>query len=181
MMVQNEHWNGQPRPASKLAWWLTVRPMVLVGRKRGRRGFERRQIVEIVVDRLQFPGGRIPQDLVHAAVLRLAGEQAAAHVERDLQVGLHLRQHGEAAGDVEAADHHLDAGLAQRTGDIERARELVRLHADEAHQPEAVVVADTRDDVLGLDPRIGLVHRGDVDLDIGPEHLARRAASAASV
>ena len=76
-----------------------------------------------------------------------AGEQADAHVERRLQVGLQLRQHGEAAGDVEAADDHRDAGRAQRPGDIERARKLVRLHADEPDQAEAVVAPEVRDDV----------------------------------
>ena len=40
---------------------------------------------------------------------------------------------------MEAADHHLDAGRAQRPGDVEGARKLVRLHADQADQAEAVV------------------------------------------
>ena len=82
------------------------------------------------------------QNLVHSAVLGLTGEQTAAHVERDLQIGLHLGKHGEAAGHVESADDHRDAGLAQRTRDIKRARELVRLHADEPDHPETAVAAD---------------------------------------
>ena len=88
------------------------------------------------------------QHLVDAVVLRFASKQAAAHVERDLQIGLHLRQHGDAAGNVKAADHDRDAGLAERPRDVERARELVRLHADQPHHAEAVVPFEQRDDVL---------------------------------
>jgi hypothetical protein len=35
MMVQNEHWNGQPRPASKLVTLPMVRLMKSMGRKGG--------------------------------------------------------------------------------------------------------------------------------------------------
>ena len=42
---------------------------------------------------------------------------------------------------MEAADHHRHAGGAQRPGDVERARKLVRLHADQADESEAAVAA----------------------------------------
>ncbi len=50
-----------------------------------------------------------------------------------------LRQHREAAGHVEAADHDRNAGCAQRPRDVQRARKLVRLHADQADHAEAAV------------------------------------------
>ena len=141
MMVQNEHWYGQPRPASKLASDWIVRLRCAGGRMRGWLRFERRQVLQVVVDRLQRPVRGVAQDRVHAP-FELAGEQAHAHVERDLEVGLQLRQHGEAAGHVEAADHHRHAGGAERARDVERARELVRLHADDAEKTEAAVAAE---------------------------------------
>ena len=83
-------------------------------------------------------------------------------------------KHGKAAGDVEPADDHRDAGLAQRPRDVERARKLVRLHADQPHHAEAAMAAQQRDDVLDLHPRVGLVDGGDVDRDLGAEDLALR-------
>jgi len=73
---------------------------------------------------------------------------------------------------VEAADHHRDAGLAQRPCDIERARKLVRLHADQAHHAEAIMLFDERDDIFDTDARVGLVHRGDVEGDVRSERLS---------
>src|SRR5580693_1817034 len=58
---------------------------------------------------------------------------------------------------------------------MERARILVRLHADQADKAEITVGAHLGDDTLDAHPRIGLVDGDDVDIDIGPEHLALRA------
>ena len=51
--------------------------------------------------------------------------------------GGHVRQHRDAAADVEAADADRDARGAQRPGDIDGARELIGLHADQADQSAA--------------------------------------------
>ena len=61
-----------------------------------------------------------------------------AHLRR------HLRQHRDAAGDVEAADADRQAGGEERPGEVDRAGELVRLDADEADQGAAAGLADRR-------------------------------------
>jgi hypothetical protein len=144
---------------------------ILRRQKRRRHSLEPRQFRHVIVDRFQLAVRGVNQDGVEAALFRLAGKQAAAHAERDLKVGLNARQHGEAAGDVEAADHHRNAGLAQRPREVERARKLIRLHANQTHHAEAIVALELLDDVLDVDPGIGLVHRADVDRDIGAEHV----------
>jgi hypothetical protein len=82
---------------------------------------------------------------------------------------------------MEAADHHVDAGLAQRPRDVERAGELVRLHADQADHAEAAVLRHEGDDSVGAHARIGLVHRRDVDGDVGAEHAALRRVGGEAV
>ena len=141
---------------------------------RRHRVFQRRQIVDVIVDRLERTGGGITQDLVHAP-FRFAGKQSDAHVERLLQVGHDGGKHRQHAGDVETPDDHRDAGLAQRFGDVQRARILVRLHADQADKAEILVGAHVGDDAVDAHPRIGLVDGGNLDVDVGPENPALRA------
>ena len=47
---------------------------------------------------------------------------------------------------MESADDHRHAGGPQRPGAVHRARELVRLHADEADHAEAAIVLDLAGD-----------------------------------
>ena len=68
-----------------------------------------------------------------------------------------------------------DAGGAQRLGDVQRARILVRLHADQADEAEIIVGAHLGDDAVDAHARIGLVDRRDFDVDVGPENFALRA------
>ncbi len=131
------------------------------------------QVVEVIVDRLELAVGGVAQQRVKA-LLRFAREQADADVERGLQVGLHAVEHREAARDMEAADHHRHAGGAQRPGDVERARKLVRLHADQADQAEPAVAGKLANDLFRPDACVGLVDRRDVDRDVGPKHLTLR-------
>ena len=151
--------------------------MVLLRCATGRIGvgsdFERRQILQVVVDRLHRPVRRVLQDQVHPP-FQFTGEHADAHVERRLQLGLQFGQHGEDAGHVEAADHHRHARGAERAGDIERTGILVRLHAGERDQAEPVVAPEQREKLLDLDARIDLVDHRDVDGGIGSEHAALR-------
>src|SRR5262249_8906944 len=70
---------------------------------------------------------------------------------------------------MKAADRHRDASLTQRLGEVERARELVRLNSDQHHHAIAGD-ADHRGKTIAADARIGLVKRMNVDLDIRPEH-----------
>jgi hypothetical protein len=46
------------------------------------------------------------------------------------------------------------------------------LHADETDQAEAAEPLEVGDDLLRLDPRIGLIERRHVDGHVGPQHLA---------
>jgi len=100
------------------------------------------EVVHVIVDRFESPDCRIPQDLVDPPVLAFAGKQRAAHIERFLQRTRDLRQHRQHAGYVETADYHGNAGLTQRTREIERVGKLVRLHADKADHAKTVVVAE---------------------------------------
>ena len=96
-------------------------PAQIVGRQDGNRArLDRRQIVEVVVDRLQRSVRGIAQDRVDPP-LEFTGEQADADVEGGAQVGLQLGQHRETAGDVESADHDRHAGGAELARDV-RAR-----------------------------------------------------------
>ena len=76
---------------------------------------------------------------------------------------------------MEAADDDRNAGGAQRLGDMQRARILVGLHADQADEAEIIVGAHLGDDAIDADARIGLVDGDDVDVDVGPENFALRA------
>ena len=83
----------------------------LLRQDRRRRAFQRRQIVEVVVERLQRAAGGIAQQSV-AAAFEFAGIQRDAEIERLLHVGLNAGQHRQTARDVEAADRDRHAGGA---------------------------------------------------------------------
>ena len=115
---------------------------------------------------MSAPAAAVAHDLVHAA-FGLAGEQRDAHIERLLQVradGIEHRQH---AGDVKAADDDRDARGAQRLGDMQRARILIGLHADQADEAEIIVGPHLGDDAVDAHACIGLVDGDDVDIDVG--------------
>ena len=76
---------------------------------------------------------------------------------------------------METADDDRDAGGAQRLGDMQRARILIGLHADQADETEIIVGPHLRDDAVDAHARIGLVDGDDVDIDIGTENSALRA------
>ncbi len=103
--------------------------------------------------------------------LGLAGEQRYAQRGRAIEIGIDAVEHRDRARDVEPADRHRDAALAQRAGDIERARELVRLHADQDDHA-AVALRDQLGQTPGTDARIGLVEGVDDDLDVLAEDAA---------
>ena len=111
------------------------------------------------------------QEAVHPA-LEFAGEHAHPHVEGLLEIGLQLREHGEAAGDMEAADDHGQACRAEWARDIERAGKLVRLHADDPNQAEPVMALKLRQQLLDFDAGVDLVDHRDVDVGVGSEHGA---------
>jgi hypothetical protein len=126
------------------------------------------QIIHEVVEQRERPGVGILQDPLQPA-LGLAGEQRHSHRRGALQIGVSAIEHTERAGDMKAADRHRDVSLTQRPGEVERARELVRLNSDQHHHAGAGG-ADHRGKTIAADARIGLVKRMNVDFDIRPEH-----------
>ena len=91
---------------------------------------------DVVVDRLRVPARASREHLVQAA-LGLAGEQRDAEVERLLQVG-------GSSGSIEMQPETWNPPITTGTPaarncarEIERARKLVRLHADEADEARA--------------------------------------------
>src|SRR5512147_2830747 len=108
----------------------------------------------------------VAQQQVEPSLLRLAGEKGDAEILSLTDFRRQLRQHGKAAGNMKAADADLDAGRAQRAGDVHRPRKLVRLNADQADQAVPAVVAYLPDDLARIDPRVGFVIGAQADLDI---------------
>ena len=92
-----------------------------------------------------------------------------AEIERFLQIRRQGRQHGDAAGDVKAAHDDVEPERAELPAEIERARILVRLHAD---QPDHAAAGGA--DALGhrrhIDDGVALVAGVDLDVDVGAEH-----------
>ena len=89
-----------------------------------------------------------------------------------LELRRHFRQHGDAARDVESADADLQAGGAKLPRDIERARKLVRLHADDADQRPPAPALEIADDPAREHAAVGLVVGVDFDPDARAQHLA---------
>ena len=72
---------------------------------------------------------------------------------------------------METADGDRDSGLPERSRDVEGARILVRLDADERDQPEIAVTSKTGEKRGYVDARVRLVDHLDVDGDVRPENL----------
>ena len=147
MMVQNEHKERTAASGVEARDHAERAPHAL-GRHIGTgRAFEPRQIVEVIVDRLERARRGVAQHFVEAP-LRFARIERNAEVERFLERIGRLRQHGEAAGDMEPADHHRHAGRPQRPGAVHHARELIRLDADKADHAETAIVLDLAGDAV---------------------------------
>ena len=132
-----------------------------------------RQIVHVVVDRLRGSSRHVAQEDIHAA-FGFACIERDAEVERLLEVRRQLGKHGEAPADMEAADRDRNVGGAELAGKIERARELVRLHPDQADKT-AARLADFTDRALDVDDGVALVIGLDLDIRVRAERFARGA------
>lgn len=108
--------------------------------------------------KLVIPCARFLRTIVDPP-FRLAREDRDAEVERSLNVGRDVWQHRQAAADVEAADAHGNARLAERPRDVDGARELIALDADEPDQAPAARLADRGDHPIRPHPCVGLVER----------------------
>ena len=126
-----------------------------------------------------MPFAGVAQHLVEPAFLGLAGEERDAERLRLAHVRRHLRQHRDAAGDVKAADADRQSGGEERPRQIDRARKLVGLHADQRDQRRAAGLADHPDDPLGADAPVGLVIGVQADVDVRARAPCARCASSA--
>src|ERR1700733_4565352 len=75
---------------------------------------------------------------------------------------------------METADHDGQPTLAEFAAEIERARILIRLHAD---QPDHAAAgrADAFHHAFDIDDGVALVAGLDLDIDVGTEHALVRA------
>ncbi len=136
------------------------------------------QIVHEVVERRELPIRRVAQHLLEPS-LAFARESGNAELPALGEVDGVVLEHRQAAGDMKPADHHLHARSAKPLSDIEGARILIGLHADQRDQAEIAVAAQAADQRVEIDAGVGLVDRLDIDLDIrarapaGPRSPAR--------
>ena len=105
-------------------------------------------------------------------LFRFAGEQRDAHRLRGRQLFRHLRQHRDAARDMEAADAHLQARGAKLAREVNRPRILVRLRPDDADERPPALPLEVANDAARHDAAVGFVVGLDVDPDAGAQHLA---------
>src|SRR5947207_3616944 len=106
------------------------------GQERCRGTLQIRQLAHEIVDRREVAVIRNLHHLTETA-FRFSRENADAHIERFLNVRIAVLEHCERAGNMKAAHRHPDAFFPQRSSNIERAWELIRLHADEHHDTGA--------------------------------------------
>ena len=146
-----------------------VHPRHHVARQdRQRGGRHLGHVGEIVVGRFRGSGGDVAQQVGHAA-FAFAGEQRHAEVEGFLKVRRKLGQHRDAARDMEPADDDRQSGGAELTREVEGARVLIRLHANEADETRAGG-ADFSDRALDVDDGVAFVVGIDLDRDVRTEH-----------
>ena len=107
-----------------------------------RLGVEVGLVVQEIVERLQAAVNGIVQQ-VAPGFFDLPFDDGDACVQELLYIGRNVREKGEVAADMEAADQNGEAGTPKSMSEIAGAGELIGLHADEA------------DDGLGETPALG--------------------------
>ena len=145
----------------------------LTGQDRIDRGRHLWHVAQIIVDRLGIAGSDIAHHFGHAA-FGLAREQMNAEIQRFLEIDRQRRQHGDATAHMKAADDHRHAESAKLPPEIERARILIRLNADQADHA-AAGGADAPRRGLDIDDGVALVASFDLDVHIGTENAIARA------
>ena len=81
---------------------------------------------------------------------------------------------------MEPADDDWQVGGAELAGEVERARKLVRLHADQADKA-GTGLADVADDAFDVNDRVALVVSFQRDLDLRAECLRFRAIGESAI
>ena len=116
-----------------------------------------REIVHVVIERLERAVPAIAQHFIKAAFLGFAREKADTERLRLADVRRKFREHGDAARYVKSADANRQAGRQEGTGEIDRTRELIGLHADQSDQRAAALFTDQVDDAVRPYAPVGFV------------------------
>jgi hypothetical protein len=143
---------------------------VVLGQKRHRCAVHGGQVFHEIVQRGEPIGGGVAQHVVEP-VLGFAGEHGDTHISAGVEFNRTAIQHRQASRDVKAAHRHGNTSRAKRPRNIERARILVGLHADQTDETEIAMRLEAREQRRHIDARIGLVDHLDVDSGVRAEHL----------
>ena len=98
-----------------------------------------------------------------------------------LQVRRDIRQHRETAAHMKAADANRNACGAERPRNVNGARKLIGLNADQADECATAAGADLPNDLLGTNSRIRFIPRGNLDLDVIAQRATFRTVERQSV
>ena len=177
MIVQNEHWYGTAAAGVEARQGLDRAPQVLLGEDRRRLGFESRQFLEVVVDRLERADAasvRMVSTRPSSSPANRLTPMSRATFRSACSSGSMARQPDTWKPPID----HLHAGGAERPRDVEGAGKLIRLHADDAEEAVIAVATELRQQLVDLHAAVDLVDDRDVDGGVGPENcsLGRRRA-----
>ena len=149
---------------------FAITPHDVERQKRRHLLLQRGQIVHVVVDRLESPRESIGEDLDEPS-LGLAGKEAHPEPAGRFEIGRQFRQHRQATRHVKPTDCDLNAGFSKPRRHVHRARELVRLHADETDDPGTRAL-DPPDDAAHRNDCVAFVIGPDLNRNIGAERAA---------
>src|SRR5579883_3075703 len=108
---------------------------IWLGKERHRRAFHVRQVPHEIVEWRETSGRGVVQHEFEAT-FSFTREHRNANVPARIEIDGAAVKHRHTAGHVKSSDCDWDAGGAERAGDIEGARILVRLDANEREQPK---------------------------------------------
>ena len=111
MIVQNEHWNGQPRPASKLVTSPGSARRANRGNERQRFALDVRQVRHEIVERLELVLESVLEHHFHAP-FRFSGKDHDPHRLRLMQIGVVTAHHAQDPRGMESADADLNPAFA---------------------------------------------------------------------
>jgi hypothetical protein len=134
------------------------------------RPLQTRQVLHEVVHRCEPTLGRIAQHHVEPA-LGLTREHGDAHVPTSVEIDRPSLEHRQASRHVEASDGDGNPSLPERSCDVEGARILVGLNADERNKPKIAVTPKASEQRRHVYAHVCLVDHLDVDGDVRPKDL----------
>ncbi len=147
------------------------------GHDRARQDWNRRRghvrhVVEVTVQRLCDAGVDVLDEISQAA---FAFPCIQDHPERLRfpQLRRLFRQHGDAPGDMEAANRDRHAERPKLAADVERPGKLIGLNANQ--RDESAAGLDPPGNCRDVDDRVALVQGFDLDIHVGAENAIFRA------